>query len=131
MRSIAWFSLSLAVSACQSAPRAEVQVPFSAAADARLFIGTPRPLLVTTPPPRAPTEEAPRCAASDVTVPGQWDWNGSWYWLPSFCADAQADYEYVPPVFADGAYIRGHFEKAASGSMADGIPSTSAPRAPR
>lgn len=104
---------------CQSAPRPEAQVRMLAAATGRLFIGAPPALRVDTPPPLALAEAAPLCAPSDMVVPGQWDWNGAWRWIPALCVETRPGYEYIPPTYTDGVYLRGHFAKSTSDRLAD------------
>lgn len=62
---------------------------------------------VAPPPPRY--EDPLACGYGSVWVPGEWDWNGSWYWRSGYCVSDRPGYAYVPPVYSGGVYVRGYW----------------------
>ena len=52
--------------------------------------GTPAGVSVSVAPPPPQYEEPLSCGYGTVYLPGQWDWNGSWYWTGGNCSGARA-----------------------------------------
>lgn len=81
----------------------------SASAYFSIPVGAPAPVQVGMAPPPPRYESPLSCGYGQLWVPGQWDWNGNWYWQSGFCTTSQAGYSYVPPQYSGGYYVRGHW----------------------
>lgn len=81
----------------------------SVAVSASIPVGMPPPVTVSVAPP-APRYEAPMsCGPGEAYIPGGWDWDSNWHWQHGYCTPAQGGYTYMPPVYQNGTYIRGHW----------------------
>jgi hypothetical protein len=74
----------------------------------------PAGISVSVAPPAPQYEQPLTCDGDSIYLPGQWDWNGSWYWTSGYCGPPRVGYAWIPPIYANGVYIRGYWGSPAA-----------------